>query len=46
MGQDGVGRVSRRRRKRPVGLCLDRRIEDLGALICVHVYRAVFGSNN
>ena len=38
MGHDGVGRVGRRRRKRPVGLCLDRRIEDLGALICVHVY--------
>jgi hypothetical protein len=31
---------------RPVGLCLDRRIEDLGALIYVHVYRAMFGSNN
>ena len=38
MGHDGVGRVGRRHRKRPVGLCLDRRIEDLGALIYVHVY--------
>lgn len=33
-----MGQVGWRHRKRPVGLCLDQRVEDLGIQICVHVY--------